>query len=899
MSKPPDSHSHDDHRPIGDLTAAVVAWCSRHAWLVVVLAALAGSAFGWVAINRLSIDTDTDRLLSEKLVWRQREIAFDKEFPQNSDLIAVVVTGSTPEQAETATATLTAKLRTSKLFTSVSRPDGGPFFDKNGLMLLPVEDVQKLADSMIKAQPFIGSIAADPSLRGLADTLSLALEGVKRGDADRGSLLTALNGMSDAVAANLDPAKPFRPFSWQSLLTGRKPSVTDLQRFIQVKPVLDFSSLTPGKQATDFIRQSAAELGLTPANGIDVKLTGDVPLNDEQFATVSKGLGLSMTVAVVLVAGLLYGALKSVRMALAILFTLVVGLLGTAAFAALAVHTLNLISVAFAILFVGIAVDFGIQFSVRYRAQRHLEPDFDKALLGTARLVGPALVLAAVAAGSGFFSFLPTAYRGVSELGIIAGVGMLIAVFFNLTLLPALMSLMKLRPELRPVGFRVLAGLDDFLLRRRKAVLVTAGILAVGALALLPKLDFDFNPLNLMDPHTEAVSVMMQLMKNPDTTPNTIDVLKPSLDEANKAADALSKLPEVSRAVTLSSYIPEDQPQKLAILSDVNLLIGPTLDPAHIRPPPTPDEIRKALAKTSAALREVAPAGEKNAPEARLADLFDKTAASPDAVVDRIQTVLLSGLIDEFRQLRLTLSATTVTMADLPPDLVRYWVAPDGSARAEIFPAGNANDNEVLRKFVTAVRTVVPDATGTPVSIQESSQTIVDAFIKAGALATAGITILLALTLRKVHDVLVALIPLLLAALFTLATTVIIGMPLNFANIIALPLLLGIGVAFDIYFVMNWRAGRPKPLQSGTARAIVFSALTTASAFGSLVLSSHPGTSEMGRLLSIEMFYTLVCVLLIMPSLLGAPKQRPTPEKTAAISVQPELGLRRRAGKAH
>jgi hopanoid biosynthesis associated RND transporter like protein HpnN len=866
---------------MGDLAASVVDWCRHHAWLVVALAALAGSGFGWIAFNRLSIDTDTNRLLSEKLPWRQREIAFDKEFPQNSDLIAVVVNGSTPEQAESATAALTAKLSTSPLFTSVSRPDGGPFFDRNGLLLLPVADVQNLSDSMIKAQPFIGSVAADPSLRGLANTLSLALEGVKRGDADRASLAAPLSGIADAIDANLDPEKPLAPFSWQTLLTGRKPSTTDLQRFIQVKPVLDYGSLTPGKEATDFIRKTAADLGLNAANGVVVKLTGDVPLNDEQFATVSKGLGVSMTVAVILVALLLYGALRSVRMALAILLTLVIGLLGTAAFAALAVGTLNLISVAFAILFVGIAVDFGIQFSVRYRAQRNVEPDFNKALSATARLVGPALVLAAVAAGSGFFSFLPTSYRGVSELGIIAGVGMIIAVFFNLTLLPALMSLMHLRPEPRPVGFSVLAGLDGFLLRKRRLVLSIAGVLAVGAIALLPRLIFDFNPLNLMDPHTEAVSVMMGLMKNPDTTPNTIDVLKPSLAEADKAADALGKLPEVSRAVTLSSYVPEDQPEKLEILADTNMLIGPTLNPTQIMPAPGGAAIRAALAKCSAALRRVVPPAEKDAPELRLAAAFDKAVASPDAVLDRIQTVLLSGLTNQFRQLRLTLSATTVTMADLPPDLVRSWVAPDGQARASIFPAGDADDNEILRKFVTAVRKIAPDATGTPVSIQESSQTIVHAFLTAGILATVGITVLLALTLRRVHDVLVALIPLLLAALFTLATTVIIGMPLNFANIIALPLLLGIGVAFDIYFVMNWRAGRPNPLQSGTARAIVFSTLTTASAFGSLILSSHPGTSEMGRLLSIEMFYTLACVLLIMPSLLGAPQHRPRRIETA------------------
>jgi hopanoid biosynthesis associated RND transporter like protein HpnN len=829
---------------------------------------------GWIAVTRLDMDTDTARLLSEKLPWRQREIAFDKEFPQNSDLIAVVVQGSTPEQAESATAALAAKLSLSPLFTNIMRPDGGPYFDKNGLLLLPVADVQSLADSMIQQQGLLGSVSADPSLRGLASTLTLALEGVKHGDTPRSTLTPALKAISDAIEENLDPAKPLKPLSWQSILTGRKPQTSDLQRFIQAKPVLDFNSLTPGAKATEFIRKTAADLGLTPANGITIKLTGDVPLNDEQFATVTQGLGVSMTVALTLVALLLYGALRSVRMALAILGTLIVGLLGTAAFAALSVGTLNLISVAFAILFVGLAVDFGIQFSVRYRGQRYQIDDFPRALHRTARHVGPALVLAALAAGSGFFSFLPTDYKGVSELGIIAGAGMLIAVFFNLTLLPALMTLLKLGPEPNPIGFRTLAPLDAFLLKQRRLVLGAGTLFAVLAIILLPRLAFDFNPLNLMDPHAEAVSVMMQLMKNPDTTPNTIDVLAPNIDAAAKIAQEANKLPEVSRAVTVKSYIPQDQDQKLAILHDAATLIGPTLDPPHTMPLPDYPAMRSALTSCAKALRAVVPAGETGAVETRLADLFDRTAASPGPVMDRIQTVLLSGLVDELKLLRLTLTATPVTMADLPQDLVRSWVAPDGEARVSIFPAGDADNNEVLKKFVAAVRTIAPNATGTPVSIQESSKTIVRAFLTAGILATVGITLLLALTLRRVHDVLVALLPLLLAALYTLATTVLIGMPLNFANIIALPLLLGIGVAFDIYFVMNWRAGRPNPLQSGAARAIVFSALTTTSAFGSLILSSHPGTSEMGRLLSIEMFYTLFCVLLIMPALLGAPEAR-------------------------
>jgi hopanoid biosynthesis associated RND transporter like protein HpnN len=863
------------------MTGSLVDWCRRHAWLVTLLGLAAGAVLGQAVVNRISIDTDTDRLLSASLPWRQREVRFDAEFPQNSNLIAVEVEGSTPEQAEAATAALTARIAANTaLFTSVMRPDGGPYFDRNGLLLLPIADVQSLADSMIGAQALIGNIAADPSLRGLANTLTIFLQGVRQGQGDRALLAPALNALGGAVAANLDPDKPMRPLSWQSMLTGRTPSSTDLRRFIQAKPVLDFSSLTPGSRATDFIRKSVVDLGLTPANGVTIHLTGDVPLNDEQFATVTEGLGISMVVALTLVALLLYGALRSVRMAVAILLTLVVGLLGTAAFATL-IGPLNLISVAFAILFVGIAVDFGIQFSVRYRAQRNRVGDFALALEGTGRLVGPALVLAAFAAASGFISFLPTAYRGVSELGIIAGAGMIIAVFCNLTLLPALMTLFRLRPEPQPVGFASLAPLDHFLLRRRRPVLIVTGLLTLGACALLPGLRFDFNPLDLMDPHTEAVSTILQLMKDPNTTPNTIDVLKPSLDEAVAVADRLGKLPEVSRALTLKSYVPEDQQQKLAILHDADQLIGPTLDPPHILPPPDPAEIRAALTSSAAALRAVAPQGATDAPESRLATLFDKVAASPDAVVDRIQTVLLSGLTAELKQLQLILSAGPVTMADLPADLTRSWIAPDGVARAEIFPAGDADDNAVLKRFVSAVTAIEPDAVGTPVSIQDSSKTIVGAFETAGLLATAGITILLALTLRRLRDVALALAPLLLAALFTLATTVVIGMPLNFANIIALPLLLGIGVAFDIYFVMNWRAGRPHPLQSGTARAIVFSALTTTSAFGSLILSSHPGTSEMGRLLSIEMFYTLTFVLVIMPALLGPPR---TPSIESTLS---------------
>jgi hypothetical protein len=196
-------------------------------------------------------------------------------------------------------------------------------------------------------------------------------------------------------------------------------------------------------------------------------------------------------------------------------------------------------------------------------------------------------------------------------------------------------------------------------------------------------------------------------------------------------------------------------------------------------------------------------------------------------------------------------------------------VAVDGRYRVQVFPKGDARDPNVLRQFAAAVRSTAPHATGMPIQIQQSARTVMGAFAIAGCIATVAITLLLVLVLRRARDVTAVLAPLLLAGLFTLASSVVLGMSLNFANIVALPLLLGIGVAFDIYFVLRWRAGEPGLLRSPTARAIVFSALTTGTAFGSLALSKSPGMADMGKLLSLGVLHTLICTLFILPAMLG------------------------------
>ena len=825
-----------------------------------------GSAF--YAATHLAVDTNIEHMLPTGLAWRQNEIALDRAFPQNDSLLVIVIDGQTGDLADRAAHELADKLRAEpELFRYVRQPDGGPFFDQNGLLFLPVAELEALSEQLIAAQPLIGNLAVDPSLRGLFGTLAMFVAGVGKDQAAIDRLNPTLAAIGDAVKAALEGRA--EPLSWRQIMTGRVPNPRDLRRFVLMRPVLDFGTLEAGAHPRAEIRRLAGELALDPAHGVRLRMTGPVALDDEQFATLREGALKSTTLSLVLVCAILFAGLRSAKLVAAILATLAAGLALTAGFAALAIGSLNLISVAFGVLFIGLAVDFSIQFSVRYRDQRHRLGTLPAALRGTGESIGPALLLAAGATAIGFLSFVPTKYTGIRELGWIAGCGMIIAIALNLVLLPAALMLLRPPGEPEPIGFRRAAAIDRFLARRRDWVIGAAAILAAVGIALLPRISFDFDPLDLKNPHSESVATARDLMKDPMTTPYTGEILATSQGEAEAIAERLAKLPEVAQVVTAASFIPDDQDKKLAIIGDLTLLLGPTLTPATIVPPPSDSDVLRSIVACRDALRTAAALGEPQTPAARLAGALDEAAARGAAIVPTLRQVLLTGLEWRFAELSDLIRAKQVTLTSLPMELRDSWIAADGRARIEVFPRGDARNPDVLGRFVAAVRSIAPDATGTPVTIQEAGHLISSAFVQAGIIAVAAIAFLLALVLRRLRDVILVIAPLLLAAILTLAITVVIGMPLNYANIIALPLLLGIGVAFDIYFVMNWRAGLTDHLQSSTARAVVFSALTTMSAFGSLGLSNDPGTAGMGELLAISLASTLFCTLFILPALLG------------------------------
>jgi uncharacterized protein len=483
------------------------------------------------------------------------------------------------------------------------------------------------------------------------------------------------------------------------------------------------------------------------------------------------------------------------------------------------------------------------------------------------------LALAAAATAAGFFSFLPTTYNGVAELGKVAGLGMIVAFLLSITMLPAMIMLLNPPGEAEDVGFQSLGRLDDFMTRQRRNVVRAAAIAGTLSLITMAFLQFDSNPLDLRSPKVESVSTLFDLMKNPITSPNTIDVPALSLTDADSVAARISQEPLVGQALTLSSFVPDQQTQKLALISDAAGLLDSAINPLDIAPAPSDAALVASFQDTAAKLRAAAGnAQDKPARDARaLADALDALIKAGPQARARASAALVPGLKSMLGTVSDSLKAQPVTVANMPADLRSDWVAADGTARIQVFPKNTSNDPAALSAFSDQVLSVAPQATGAPISIRESGKTIVGAFAEAGILSFIVIIILLALVLKSVHDVLMTLAPLVLAGLLTLATCVLLGLRLNFANVIALPLLLGIGVAFNIYFVVAWRHGQRCFLASSLTRAVIFSAATTASGFGTLWLSVHPGTASMGELLMISLGWVLVTTLFLSPALLGPP----------------------------
>ncbi len=846
----------------------LAAWCGTRPRVVAALAAVV-AVLGVLTIRAdLGVSTDTGTLFSASLPWKQRQNALRDAFPQTKNILVAVIDAAIPEEADATADGLAAALRPDNVhFTSVVQPTDSPFLQRNGLLYLDTAKLADLLDRTVDAQPFLGQLAADPSLAGLSSALSLIGMGVTRQHADLTAFAPALRGFHAALQDG-------RTLSWQTLLAGPAAALAGRYRFVLIKPIPDYGALQPGARATAAIRRAAAGLPFVRDGSARVRITGPVALDDDEFATVAHGAASGLAASLVLVVLWLWLAVRSWRLILPIMGTLLLGLDLTAAFAALAVGTLNLVSVAFAVLFVGLAVDFAIQFAIRFRDASATHPDTAAALGAAGRRSGGQILVASLSTSAGFFAFTPTSFAGVAQLGLIAGTGMLIAFACTLSVLPGLIALCRPAPEAGEVGFAWARLADAAVVRHRKLILAGAGVLALLGAGLSPWLQFDGDPLHTKNQSSESVTTLADLAADPVTNPYSIEMLEPSIGDVAALAARLGKLPTVAGTISLNSLVPADQAAKLPMIADAAAILLPTLA-VQARQAPDAAGLRAALGRALPAMQDAARTMPADAPFALVTGDLERLRSASDAQLLAAGNALTRFLPGQLRQLRTVLGAGPVTRADIPQVLAADWIAPDGGAKLQVLPTRAASqDSAGLHRFVAEVTQLAPQASGAAVAIVRSADTIVAAFRLAAIGALLAIAIILLVALRRLVDAALVLAPLVFSTLLTVIVAVLLPLPLNFANIIALPLLLGVGVSFNVYFVMNWRAGVQAPLSSATARAVLFSALTTATAFGSLALSQHPGTASMGLLLLVSLACTLLSSLTFEPALLASVSRR-------------------------
>ena len=820
----------------------------------------------YYAVNHLSMNTDTEAMLSEQLAWRQLDRALDREFPQRSDNILLVIEARTADQAMDTAAKLTQQLQLeTDLFQSVFSLRSLPFFKQSALLYLSPTELQDLADRLVTIQPLLARLGADQSIRGLFTIIQEAIK-ANLAEQEMIPLLKEINKTLDAVIQG----RPYQ-ISWQRLISDETAPKVVYREFIVLKPKLDFTRLFPAQAALDKITELEQSLGIGLNNQVQLHITGDAALSHEELENVTQGTKVSVLVALLIVIVIVSVGLGSLWLAFATIVTLMCGLILTAGWAALTVGELNLISIAFAVLYIGLGVDFSIHFCLRYREHLCQHHDRTAAIYATSESCGHALFLCALTTAAGFYAFTPTDYNGLAELGWISGSGMLISFFVTTTLLPAVLRLLPYRAANHTENLPHLLAFPNNHARMIKLVFMVVGL---GLLWAVPKVEFDHNKLNLQNPDNESVQTFLGLLADSETSPWIGEILADDEPQARQLATQLKKLPLVSDVVWVNQFIPKQQEDKLVIIEDLNLLMR-GLNTQQNKPAPSDDEQHRAIQEL-AALLEASP----QAPHATLLKNLNafliryQQSQQQGRLLARLEHSLLASLPGRLDTLAQALNAEYVNQ--LPKMLTTRWIGTSGQYLLEILPRENLNDNQALERFVTQLQANFPNVIGAPVISLAAGQAVVSAFQQAFIGAFIFITIILFILTDKRRDVILILLVLSLAVLMTAGVSVLFGIPLNFANIIALPLLLGIGVDSSIHILHRFRTALPQNgliLATSSAKAVLVSALTTIVSIGNLAFSPHTGTASMGKLLTIGISMTLLCTLILLPALLAPRKE--------------------------
>jgi uncharacterized protein len=862
-------------------------WTIRNPFLVLLLVIMLAALSLQYTANHLSINTDTADLIAPDAPFQQNRRKFESQFSQDARTLLLVVESDTPELTKSATKRLGRLLSADRAnFESVYIPNDNEFFHQNGLLFLDSEDLQTISANLAQAQPFIGRISEEPNLTGFFSIFEDALKTSNKDQTVPIDLPELIEKVSRALHRSINGENNL--LSWEELIAEKKLSVSHSKNgFVFVLPKFDYTQIRPAEKAIESIRKAVEKIQEPNLPLVKVWVTGEAGLEDDELLGMSSGTFTASIFSVVLVLVILLIAYRSILLSVATLISLALGMIFCGAFAAFSVRELNLISVAFAVSNIGLGVEYAIHFCLRYRDNLVHHVGKEKALSSTLMSTSPSLLLCAGTTAIGLYAFIPTDYKGVSELGLLAGTSLFICLLVTLIALPALLKLVPASvssaiSEATPqhaFHATISEKLATFTLHYAKPVSIVTLVLALLSIGLVFKLKTDFNPINLRDPNTESVIAFKNLIKDKETSPMTLTVLVKDEHETKALQKKLAAIDSVDKTISLYDFMPSDQEDKLAIIEDMAMVLGsqggvfPLLK-SDDDPVPGINNLIKTIddilpSKTDVHEIDVLKAFKKELQDILL-ELSARQEPSRREFIEKIQTTLLGTLPGAMNELYASFDASEITLDDIPSELKARWLSKDGWHRVQIFPKKDLNNLADMQKFITDVQAIAPDTTDLPIMYWESMKEVVAAFQQAIIIALVTIAFLLYVIRRNFTDTLLVMTPLILAGLFTMASTVITGTPINFANIIALPLLLGLGVDNGIHMVEKLRHSLSEEqniYQSSTARAMFYGALTTASSFAGLAFSPHQGIASMGLVITIGIFWIMVSTFIILPAL--------------------------------
>jgi len=895
-----------------DLYQLFVGMALRHPLVVIGVAVLGVVLSLLLSATRLEFHTSHLDLVSSGNRYKHLDQMFSREFDDVPERVIVVIRSQDAAQAKAFAMALAERWERDQSVDKVLYRIPLESLRDKALLYLSYEEITDLQQKLRQHQDVLHEFAALPTLENLVTLINRETTEALVGHIFTGFLadeksegtaldLTLLRTILQHLNRALDPQQPYHSV-WQEALISTSDTAShegflwsdDKQLlFVLANPKADAGEFNPFGKAVQQIRQGVHELQRAYPE-VEVGITGKAVLETDEMAAAQRDMMIATVISLAGVALLFVAFFRGVVRPGLVVLTLMLGVAWSLGFTTLTIGHLNIFTIVFVPMLIGLGIDStGIHFLTYYEAERAAGKDVRQALEHTFASTGAGIVTATLTTATAFFALALSDFLGLRELGFITGSGLMLILLATFTCLPAFLVLEERWRRVRtPIPKALHAeeggGYVARLYRYPWATLTASACFVVLSLLALGKVGTDFNLLRLQSERNESVIWAQRIFESTRRSVLMGELMADSLEEVERKVAMLSRLPSVEKVDSILSILPRDQERKRALMRELHAILADV----SLQPPEAEAidsaALRATLQRLNAKLEADDPAAQTAAEEASRQDvreaqqLIGQFLQRSQQMAQRdmqqalltFQQALRSDLGDKLVNLQRNLQAEPLTIQDLPRELQSRYVGKTGKFRLFVFPAENVWEPQPLARFVRDLQTVEADALGAPVTNFEYMETIKEGYNKASIYAMGGIVFLALLTFRGALATVLALVPLVVGSVWTLGLMALFGVQFNMANLLFIPLIIGIGIDNGVHIVHSFRAtekdeGESVPLAKSTGKAVTLAALTAIVGFGSLMISSHPGIHSLGLLVSLGVGSVLLASLTTLPSLLA------------------------------